>query len=365
MVHESTEEESNRFAALNTDFEKTQYPCGLSCYTTEIKRAKKLQQEVIWTDEEQLEVKQLLQIFPNKFCEVGIMLGTSKSCQDVYKYVKDHEVVMPQFTSSRKLRNSDESDILSPQKDQRKLYNGWANRQLQLNKTTEKGLRKIVNYTPCNHPGRHCIKTDNCPCIQNGTSCEKFCNCSLNCVNRFPGCRCKNCTKSKSCACAIAMRECDPDICVSCGASKMDAPEVSCQNMPIQLKKGVDVQMGRSKVHGWGVFTPVDIKKNAFIGEYCGEIISRDEAERRGAIYHMREKSYLFKLNEELEVDATRVGNVMRFVNHSRRPNCFTEVMLVNGDHRIGLFAKHNIAARDELFFDYGKEFVEVLPLKG
>jgi len=135
--------------------------------------------------------------------------------------------------------------------------------------------------------------------------------------------------------------------------------------MPIQLGQGIKVRLGRSKVHGWGVFAPCDIKKNEFIGEYCGEIISSEEAERRGSIYHLRERSFLFKLNEDLEIDASKMGNIMRFVNHSKRPNCFAEVMLVNGSHRIGVYAKLNINASDELFFDYGKEFVEVLPLKG
>lgn len=223
----------------------------------------------------------------------------------------------------------------------------------------------IVNYTPCNHPGRHCVKADYCSCIQNGTSCEKYCQCSMNCVNRFPGCSCKNCTKGKACACAVAMRECDPDICMACGSNNSDVSTLRCQNMPIQLRMGINVLLGRSKIHGWGVFTPEDIKRNAFIGEYCGEIISSEEAERRGSIYHLRERSFLFKLNEDLEVDASRLGNIMRFVNHSKYPNCYTEVLLVNGNHRIAMFAKKNIQAKEELFFDYGKEFVEVLPLDG
>ncbi|XP_074124666.1 histone-lysine N-methyltransferase SUV39H2 isoform X4 [Sminthopsis crassicaudata] len=111
---------------------------------------------------------------------------------------------------------------------------------------------------------------------------------------------------------------------------------------------------------GWGVKTLVKIKRMSFVMEYVGEVITSEEAERRGQLYDNKGITYLFDLDyesDEFTVDAARYGNVSHFVNHSCDPNLQVfNVFIDNLDTRlprIALFSTRTIHPGEELTFDY------------
>jgi len=217
-------------------------------------------------------------------------------------------------------------------------------------------------YTPC---GCQLTCGKQCPCLRNGTCCEKYCGCSKSCKNRFRGCHCaKSQCRSRQCPCFAAGRECDPDVCrncwVGCGDGTLGVPlqrgDNECKNMKLLLRQQQRVLLGKSDVAGWGAFLKNPVNKHEYLGEYTGELISHKEADKRGKIYDREDSSFLFNLNDQFVLDAYRKGDKLKFANHSPNPNCYAKVIMVAGDHRVGIFAKERIASGEELFYDYRYE---------
>lgn len=277
----------------------------------------------------------------------------------------------------------------------------------------------IVHYNPCSHLGS-CLRNKTCGCYRNKTYCESMCNCECcdmvfepcNCETCDIKCRCyinaRECTEychrnkrldkikeeskvsktmleetnpgvTKAMDKEMKKDECNkrykpdidarPDSIYNALNAKVDTSEqdlytkvnknvYDCGNKNIALHRHAKTYIGESLIAGFGLFAFADLEKNTFVIEYVGELISHNEAERRGFFYDRKKISYLFDLSIRNDedygtIDATRIGNSSRFINHSINANLEARQMMVNGVLRMGFYTIKDIKKGEELFFDY------------
>lgn len=114
-----------------------------------------------------------------------------------------------------------------------------------------------------------------------------------------------------------------------------------------QLKKRKKpVKFARSAIHNWGLYAMENIPKDDMIIEYVGEEVRQQIAEIRENRYLKSGigSSYLFRIDENTVIDATKKGGIARFINHSCMPNCTAKIIKVDGSKRIVIYALRDIA---------------------
>ncbi|XP_058105817.1 histone-lysine N-methyltransferase SUVR3 [Magnolia sinica] len=158
-----------------------------------------------------------------------------------------------------------------------------------------------------------------------------------------------------------------------CGAGCVCGP--GCGNRSTQGGVAVKLTIVRDSRKGWGLHSGQFIPSGEFVCEYAGELLMTEEARRRQRKYdeltsHGRFSSALLVVREHLpsgkaclrvNIDATRVGNVARFINHSCDGGNLSTVLVRNSGAllpRLCFFAARDIAEGEELSFSYGDDRV-------
>ncbi|CAN8247651.1 unnamed protein product [Cochlearia groenlandica] len=113
---------------------------------------------------------------------------------------------------------------------------------------------------------------------------------------------------------------------------------------------------GKSGIHGFGIFAKLPHRAGDMVIEYTGEVVRQSIADKReNLIYNsmVGAGTYMFRIDNERVIDATKAGSIAHLINHSCVPNCYSRVISVNGDEHIIIFAKRDITKWEELSYDY------------
>lgn len=116
--------------------------------------------------------------------------------------------------------------------------------------------------------------------------------------------------------------------------------------LPDHHFKAVKVKRGLA---GLGLFAGEDIKKGELIIEYIGNILNKEEADKKTS------SQYLFEVSRNKTIDGTPRWNIARYANHSCNGNAESDVKKT----RVFVKAIKNIKEGEEIVYDYGEEFCE------
>lgn len=104
------------------------------------------------------------------------------------------------------------------------------------------------------------------------------------------------------------------------------------------------LEVRRSQIHGWGLYATTPIPSDTMIVEYLGEKIRQVVADERYVARLMRTflsrllretmyeregvgSCYMFRLDRDSIIDATRKGGIARFMNHCCQPNAYARII--------------------------------------
>lgn len=196
----------------------------------------------------------------------------------------------------------------------------------------EEGLRSFVNIVDSEYRSERLISKEakkmTCDCFMTQSEIDRDeLGCGDDCLNRM--------------------------LLIECG-SKCSVGD-RCSNRRFQRHENADCTILKTEKKGYGLFAQSFIPAGVFVMEYVGEVLNSKQFEKRANDYskQMNAHYYFMALRNDCIIDATKKGNVSRFINHSCEPNAETQKWTVNGELRIGFFSSKSIMPDEEITFDY------------
>lgn len=117
-----------------------------------------------------------------------------------------------------------------------------------------------------------------------------------------------------------------------------------CQNQKLGRKDFPPLRVVQTPDRGRGIICLTDVAEGTVMTEYVGELITRLEKKRREQIPG-RKGYYVFKITDDLFIDAEYAGSLSRYINHSCEPNTLCEKIKVDGNLRIAIVSNQIISA--------------------
>lgn len=132
----------------------------------------------------------------------------------------------------------------------------------------------------------------------------------------------------------------------------MDSDLLKLNQLKYRKKR---LRFGRSRIHEWGLFAMEPIAADEMVIEYVGQNIRQMVADNREKRYAQQGigSSYLFRVDHDTIIDATKCGNLARFINHCCTPNCYAKVITIESQKKIVIYSKQAIAVNEEITYDY------------
>ncbi|PNS21321.1 hypothetical protein CAC42_1100 [Sphaceloma murrayae] len=159
----------------------------------------------------------------------------------------------------------------------------------------------------------------------------------------------------ENCLNRTMLYECDDN---NCALTAEQCTNRAFADLAKRTKSGGQFDIGVEIIHtkecGHGLRANRCFAPGQIIIEYCGEVITQEESDRRmNEVYKEKDAYYLMEFDQGMIIDATK-GNIARFVNHSCAPNCLMEKRIVRGEPKMALFAGPNgVFTGEELTYDY------------